>query len=393
MRADDVYILSTLLDRYEKSALLKTGKSRMRIILRIKDDTDLQHCRETADGEHIFQSSVEKLEKMGLVGVEYERYQLSPIIDRIYLNTDAVDDAYDYLGRPSLLSTIGELVGLIRNADISDHDVSSFLENLALRMEEGKKIMVPFTDDMERNGEIIRTVSAVTGQRTIVQERVLSITLFNDSKYFENNLKKDVIRILKNARPDVDDDRVLASFGIVRYPEIIEFKGPLKTDLIDYSPLVHGAYMNSSDVEILSHVTVDAESVITIENKAVYIDYIRTSGDDELVIYTAGFPSPSLQSLLSLTYREDISFMHWGDIDLGGFKIFRTIKKVIPDLKPFRMDVNTLEENIGRCMKITDGAYLRKLEGLLEDEEYSVFHSAIKYMIENGVRLEQEALL
>ena len=84
---------------------------------------------------------------------------------------------------------------------------------------------------------------------------------------------------------------------------------------------------------------------------------------------------------------------HWGDIDLGGFRIFNSIKEIFPCLIPYRMDKETLEKNIDKAIEITDEGYIEELKKLLGDKDYEVFHPVLKVMVEKKIKLEQESLI
>jgi hypothetical protein len=57
------------------------------------------------------------------------------------------------------------------------------------------------------------------------------------------------------------------------------------------------------------------------------------------------------------------------------------------------MDEETICRNKDKAMRIGRDSYLRQLGKLLADERYAVFHSVIRYMLNENIRLEQEALL
>ena len=92
--------------------------------------------------------------------------------------------------------------------------------------------------------------------------------------------------------------------------------------------------------------------------------------------------------------KRQISFVHWSDIDLGGFRLYQRLKKeIFPYVRPWKMDLETLKENKERGMPITSEAYQKALADLLKDESYSVFADTIQYMLTHKIRLEQEVLI
>ncbi len=89
----------------------------------------------------------------------------------------------------------------------------------------------------------------------------------------------------------------------------------------------------------------------------------------------------------------DVSFYHWGDIDLGGFEILAHLRKAAGMyIKPYMMDADTLKR-YESLAKLIDEAYAKKLGLLLSDEDYSDVYGAIDYMIGKRIRLEQENIL
>jgi hypothetical protein len=79
--------------------------------------------------------------------------------------------------------------------------------------------------------------------------------------------------------------------------------------------------------------------VIGIENLTSFNRYVREIDDGGVVIYTGGFPSrPVLGTIKRLSACTGSAVWHWGDIDPGGVRIFRTIERVVPGLQPHMMD-------------------------------------------------------
>lgn len=61
----------------------------------------------------------------------------------------------------------------------------------------------------------------------------------------------------------------------------------------------------------------------------------------------------------------------WGDIDWGGFQIFRHLQKsVFPQLRPYRMDKTTFHQHLDWAETFT-ADYQVKLEQLLENTDNS----------------------
>jgi hypothetical protein len=86
-------------------------------------------------------------------------------------------------------------------------------------------------------------------------------------------------------------------------------------------------------------------------------------------------------------------YLFWGDIDMGGFRIFDHLSStVLPDLQPYRMDEATFLEYI-KWAELPESEYLKKLGRLYDEERFSSFKGVINLMLTHKKRLEQEGLL
>lgn len=90
-------------------------------------------------------------------------------------------------------------------------------------------------------------------------------------------------------------------------------------------------------------------------------------------------------------YEEGIQYFHWGDMDMGGIRIFRFNKKnIFPKLKPYKMDREAFQEALERGAGIPlEEKKKEKLEKLNAGE----LEELKKCILEKGVEIEQEILL
>jgi hypothetical protein len=86
-------------------------------------------------------------------------------------------------------------------------------------------------------------------------------------------------------------------------------------------------------------------------------------------------------------------FHHWGDIDLGGFRILNHLRQKtgIP-FKSYLIYLETLERYIEFGKVIENKGYLESLREMAGKEEYEEFAEVIGVMVEKRVRLEQEVV-
>lgn len=236
-----------------------------------------------------------------------------------------------------------------------------------------------------------------------VWKRIFSANILGNSKKFEREYEKKVVGILRiysqlADKEEMTDEEILKNHGILSYAQTLEWKGAVVYQLdtgkaVDTSDLCYGTIINSQTLEhskptALPHI----RKIMTIENKANYEN--MTYDKDTLYIYCHGFFSPKevkyLQELEKLA-DEHVEFYHWGDMDLGGIRIFLFNKeKIFPKLKPYKMNresfCQTVEKNAGIVLE-------EQKRKRLEEMDAGEVEELRKCILEYGVEIEQEMLL
>ena len=404
-------ILSILVDWYEDSpAYVRNQKPNRRRIMRLydngKSDFIDYNIEEPAIRKEINQAVMD-LANRRFIEFEWMRGQENYILSRLWLNYDSLGQIYTHLGRRPRSDTVDEVLSQLKillNETREDwahkwldetYVVISRKQTIGNNLPEGKS---------ERN-DLLKTVSELS-KRTEVEilERIFSIQCFGDSKRFEHSVKPRLVRILKKylVQDECIDDEALRYVGIVRYPEQFEFSGALSImlpkGLVDFMPLPFGGTLTIYDVkEGQIKLGSDIRRILSIENRANYIEYIRKfQSKDELVLFHGGQFSPAksvfLNALVS-SMPESCMFFHWGDIDYGGFSMLARLRQeIIPDVQAWKMGI----EDLRQYSKYTIGfseSYGKRLASLLEMPELRDCLSCIKFMLKHKVRLEQEAML
>ena len=198
-----------------------------------------------------------------------------------------------------------------------------------------------------------------------------------------------------------NDEELLRQIGIVKYPEQVEFCGGMmlknNDTNIDFSNLNYGTSIFVDELNDNIVISDKIDCIITIENRANYIDYIyKQKKENELVIFHGGQYSQSKKKFFKLISKNmglKCTWLHWGDIDYGGFSMLSRLRKEIkPNIKPYLMGVSELEKYEKYCADFND-EYAQKLEQLISYEELIDCVPCIEYMIKRKKRLEQEAFL
>jgi hypothetical protein len=441
-------LLSMLLDKYEGSAAFKTGAlPSRRIKLRLYDSGLIEYPRyniEDHGTRREINRAVLDLAEKGLARIRWMKGQENHIIAQVSLNTDTPGDlaaAYAYLRRKPKSALAGEIDDELSAllGRIQTPWMRRFLEDCRETLSRNRAPPGRLPADSGERKHLFRALRFIDQQpeNAEVLERVFSVRCFGNSKTFETAVRKrllDIIRHHSDCDDDSSDEELLAFAGIARYPEVFEFRGPLRVCFgeeqggkspprahvvapyplcgglrppqrppappqeIDFAPLRHGASLSSTDCKRgRLEFPRGLEGLLSIENKANYISYIHQNPcDTELVVYHGGQFSPARGAFfraLAAALPQGCSWRHWGDIDYGGFSMLARLRREVhPGALPYRMDEAELAEHAAQTAPIT-AAYTDKLRTLALREELADCRPCIDYMISKGVRLEQEAML
>lgn len=408
---DAGYLLNILLDKYENSSHYKgEPRTNRRIWLhftrrnlpRYFDDSTARHKESLNEAARF-------LEDRGLIVIVWERFEEGNLISKIALNTARLNGAYGLLGRLPREVRESHLAGLARcHAQGAAPWAAAFMHWVAERAQRGESV-ARYLDlnEPDRAGLLFKAVKEAAQLVEEVPRRVFSQRVLGSTKAFDQ-VAGAVARAAAEFNPHLagaaaaEPDEILAELGIVDNPQHIFISGGLKFQVsgrpIDVSDFYPDLGISTEMTHRLEIAAVPADYVITIENLTAFYSFIKNNRDNCLAVYLGGYHNSHRRSFL-LKLKDFLAatgqatpFYHWGDIDYGGFSIFVHLRdSCLPDLKPLLMDVSTLENYAEFCLSFNQ-SYANKLQLLLENERHRVFHPVIRYMLANGVRLEQECV-
>lgn len=179
--------------------------------------------------------------------------------------------------------------------------------------------------------------------------RRFSARLLGDSKAVERQSGRLADLLRHNPEwHDLDDNRDLFRvIGLEKFPPPLLLKGPLVLQVegrpLDISGLTPYVGLSPDAIESLEP-TAPVAYLLCIENLASFQRHAREIQDGALVLYTAGFPGPDLIRVIQLmdsTLPAQCPFLHWGDRDVGGLRIFAQLAAALAlhALRPHLMDV------------------------------------------------------
>ncbi len=393
MNSFEKNILNDLLDAYERSKLSKEGtKVRRDIRFTTKNDclksyTLIDSYRFVDDNDAILR----KLEGMHFIKTVYENDSFKSLT----LNLEEVDSIYHYLGRkkPSEeLDKIRKVLSSYHFDNFMDDFLSFVKETIDKKFDYPKK----YFSDAEELNQILKAFQGIFELNDEMKKRDFSVKYLSDSKAFEK-IENKVIKIIEDFDPatDLEKEDVLASYNIVKNSTYALLRHglvlKLNDQVISLDALGYEFSLSDEMIKNLQILQVNAKKLITIENLT---SFYQCDEKESILIYLGGFHNHTKQNLLKKIYEKapNLTYSHFSDIDAGGFLIFRNLidKTGIPFV-PYKMSIQELKENKGKLKTLT-GNDVKRLQDMLSNMEFSVFHETIQYMLENNCKLEQEAL-
>jgi hypothetical protein len=297
-----------------------------------------------------------------------------------------------------------------------------FLEKFAAGVRNADLAVIGMQRDRFKRewGELVPALTAAAALAcgiTPAWERIVSERLLGDSKLL-GRVRSHVVSLLLRADPRWDGvplneaADLLEVYGVRRKPGLIRCAGVLTLNvnsrvyqLEDFVPVAHlpDAWAEPWIEAVLKS---GVRTLTTVENEYPFLSYIEEAGGPialgargELVVYTAGFPTPALMNMLALLSRrfDDISFRHWGDADVGGIRIWWLLRQRLGrPIELFRTTADWVEAEIAAGARSLSGSEKHGLRRLQTDVESASgrdiagVRDLIDVLLKRGIKLEQE---
>jgi hypothetical protein len=427
-------ILNTLIDKYERSATFR-GESKVK--QSFSADPAKLFPKYSDEGEYDYFISVNQdirdLEKAGYVRCS----GINLRIDTVVLNTDMICDIYRELGRRAKKDSIAVL------KEFLERELESFQRHVLESSDGETEIAVSGAvgGDSENGGAVNGVSEAVCRYAEVQLERLaaaklpeyyeyslqdymdvftafralsgideeifvrdLSVRIFNDSKRLEN-LRGRISGCLYKYGDFSNKDAVFDELGVVRNPSYVMVKGPVRMtfgrQILDIGELTGDIALSAKTLQGLTDVHVYGERVITVENLTSFHRY--DSHGSETVIYLGGFHNGVRREFLRMiaaSADSNVTYHHFGDIDAGGFYIYRHLRENTGmDFRPYMMDRDTLikYEAYSKPLTPNDIRRIGELIAIYENDDHKdpsagTILETLRYMLEKGIKLEQEAV-
>jgi hypothetical protein len=250
------------------------------------------------------------------------------------------------------------------------------------------------------NADLLSALLALSALQAETPHRVFSVRVFNDTKRFDD-LRPALIRLARQANPEwrsFTNEDLLRELNLVANPGYIHLSGNWQFTTVDGEVLSLNGFFPSvgfpaAQISSIQTVAVHADSVLCIENLTSFHEYItkRLHPTPHATICLMGNPSPAIRRLLRLI-PEETEIKLWSDMDYGGFNILSQLRRYVGEqIKPYLMDINTLETNVPRARPLTVSDH-KNLKFLFRRPELRDVYSVIEHLLKHGLKLEQEGI-
>ena len=405
-------VVNRLLNKYAESNHAKGKASNRRVLLRIDKNELPEYDYHSNVIRDAFNQAVFELESANIVKTSWARKGY--LLSEVWLNLDSVDIAYRFAERETPSEVCDRYIALLeplrKNCQIAW--IRDFAADQTTQIQQKNRLTLLCKRDYCEFKNLVASLQYydTLGGESVTM-RAFSIGCHRDSKYFEKYVKDVFLAVaikyhpaLIEARDDADMDwrEQLMRLGIFPRPELYELSGNIvivlpsgSSDLSIYGRAGIALPDTLSD-DILSIDLSRMRRVMFIENKTCYDEYIlRIKKPDELVFYQGGFISPKKSRFIRKLYeyaQVGTQFCFWGDIDVGGFKIFYQLHEHIPSLLPWKMGAEDVEYYSHIGLERSD-SYFSKLEKMRSNSIFSFFHTAIDQLLLYRITIEQECML
>lgn len=386
-------LLNKLLDKYENSKLSKGGTEINRQIrLTTKDNvlksyTGLDSFKYVDDNDAV----IRKLENKGFIKSLYDEDTFKSLT----LNLDSIDEIYNYLNRKKPIEELNNIKKILSSYEF-DGFVKDFTNYVVEYIDTKYAYPKMYFNDSKQLELILKTFKGIFELNSEIKIRDFSVKYLGYSKLFET-IRSKIVKIIKDFdgnEYDSDDD-VLSFYNLVKNSSYALIKNgltfKLNGSIINLDELGFEFSLSDEMIDKMEILKLKVKKVITIENLTSFYSF---KDKNALIVYLAGFHNHTKQKLLTKIYAKypNAEFCHFGDIDAGGFMILMNLKNKtgIPFI-PYKMGIEELKKNKDNLKKLTDNDR-KRLQILLNSDDYLIFHETISYMLDQDIKLEQEIL-
>lgn len=390
-------ILTNFIKKYESSKSF-IGSNKVKQNFKIKIEKLFPNYMDDADYDTFVQvnDAIVHLERLEFIQAAYQGN--NSVVENICLKIESMDNIYSYMDIVPRKELQEKLQALLLPYSRHENELGEYTRIQLRRIEENKQVEY-FTGDYKELSHVLKASEFLIENQAETYKRDVSVRIFGDSKRLEE-IQGKVQGLLYQYGNYEEKEFILEECGVVNTPTYVILKGfgrlKFLAQEIDLSLLESDIGISTNTIKELQSICINGNKVITIENLTTFHDY---RAKDEFVIYLGGFHNQVKTQFLKLLYEQnkDKKYVHFGDIDAGGFYIYKhLLKKTEIPFTLYKMNVTMLEEHKKYWKKISDNDR-KRLKKLLEEVRNASlgddYTEVIEYMLTHGCKLEQEVIM
>lgn len=390
--------LNVLLDVYENSVTYK-GQNIKNQSFAIKPEKifyDYNGDYTDQDEVNQFNREMQSLMEFEFVILDYERG--IPVISKIKLNTNSINEIYSVLKREDITEKRNREIEMYSQYMGVHYIMDAFCKKQMERLNDYKD--AKYTFDIAIN--LLKLLKYVLGNHSGIMERELSVAVLGDTKLFEKSYKSRICSIIEEyGELELDlsaldkkekEKAILEEYQVFSNPSYIFFKGNVDIHYIDGSSI---SVTPDNPIAILSEaiariemIKVNSNRIVTVENLT---SYNRINDNKLTFIYLSGYHNTAKQRFLKKIAENNsgVSWFHFGDIDPDGYFILKNlVEKTGISFVPLYMDVQQLINYRQYCKPLEKNDMI-KANSLLKIHFYD---EVMEFMLANNCKLEQEII-
>ena len=337
---------------------------------------------------------VEKLEKKGYV--ETERENFGTELKSIYLVDRYIEEIehylmihYQYESKDSKIQKVKALIESYQHASKICQMECEELNEMFIKRQ------IP--NNLDELDNILKAVAFIDNNEKNLYVREMSMEVYGDSKFFEENTMESVCTILRKYNHNQADEielkeEILSQYHIFKEPQKLSIKGRAIIRIdgrdADITGFADGIEFSASELEKIDEIKILASNFITIENRT---SYLRYKNDNTVTFYLGGYANRDQRDFLKHVYKDNLdkNYLHFGDIDAGGLWIHNHLCKITGiNFGLFCMSEKELADPVyKKCLRKLSENDITRMQELKDIPDYK---DVVDYMLKNKVKLEQE---
>ena len=390
--------LNMLLDVYENSVTYKGQNIKNQSFAIKPEKIFYEYNGDYTDQDEVnqFNREMQSLMEFEFVILDYERG--IPVISKIKLNTNSINEIYSVLKREDITVKRNQEIKMYTQY-MGVHDImDAFCKSQVERLNDYKD--AKYTPDIAIN--ILKLLKYVLGNNSDIMERELSVAVLGDTKLFEKSYKSRICSIIEEyGELELDlsvldkkekEKAILEEYQVFSNPSYIFFKGNVDIHYVDGNSI---SVTPDNPIAILSEaiariemIKVNSNRIVTVENLT---SYNRINDNKSTFIYLSGYHNTAKQRFLKKIAENNsgVSWFHFGDIDPDGYYILKNlVEKTGIAFVPLYMYVQQLI-NFKQYCKPLEKNDMVKANSLLK---FHFYDEVMEFMLANNCKLEQEII-